>query len=210
MPEKFSQKSVAQFLDELASSAPVPGGGSGAALAGALGAALASMVCNLTVGKPKYAAVEEEIKDLLQQTETLRTRLTNLIEEDIAAYYTLSTAYKMPRETDEQKAARTDAIQEALRSATQPPLAIAEACVQVLELCTPIAEKGNIGAVSDAGVAALLAEAGLRSAALNILINLGAIKDEEFVRGGRETLDRLLGGKAQLKEEVYTLVVSKL
>jgi len=210
MPDSFTQKTVAQFLDELASQAPVPGGGSGAALAGALGAALASMVCNLTVGKPKYADVQEDIQALLAQTEALRARLTALIDEDIAVYYRLSSAYKMPKDTDEQKAARTAAIQEILRDATKVPMQIAEACVQVLHLCKPIAEKGNVGAVSDAGVAALLAEAALRSAALNVLINLAAIKDTEFVARERAVLDGLLDGKAELKEEIYNLVVSKL
>ncbi len=210
MPESFSQKTVAQFLDELASQAPVPGGGSGAALVGALGAALASMVCNLTVGKPKYADVQDDIQALLAQTEALRARLTALIDEDVAVYYRLSSAYKMSKDTDEQKAARTAAIQEILRDATKVPMQIAEASVQVLNLCKPIAEKGNVGAVSDAGVAALLAEAALRSAALNVLINLAAIKDAEFVARERATLDGLLSGKAQLKEEIYDLVVSKL
>jgi formiminotetrahydrofolate cyclodeaminase len=210
MPELYSQKTVAQFLDELASSAPAPGGGSGAAVAGALGAALASMVCNLTVGKPKYADVQEDIQNLLAQTETLRSRLTHLIEEDIAVYYKLSSCYKMPRETDDQKPARTAAIQNVLLEATAVPMQIAEACVGVLQLCTPIAEKGNVGAVSDAGVAALLAEAALRSAALNVLINLAAIKDSDFVARERAALDDLLDGKAELKEQIYSLVVSKL
>lgn len=210
MPETFSHKTVAEFLDELASQAPVPGGGSGAALVGALGAALASMVCNLTVGKPKYADVQDDIQALLAQTEALRARLTALIDEDVAVYYRLSSAYKMPKDTEEQKAARTAAIQDILRDATKVPMQIAEACVEVLRLCTPIAEKGNVGAVSDAGVAALLAEAALRSAALNVLINLAAIKDAEFVARERATLDGLLSGKAQLKEDIYDLVVSKL
>ncbi len=210
MTDKFTQKTVAQFLDELASGAPVPGGGSGAALAGALGAALASMVGNLTVGKSKYADVQDEVQGLLAQTEALRARLTDLIEEDIAAYYQLSAAYKMPRDTDEQKAARTAAIQSALHNATQPPLAIAEACADVLQLSKSMAEIGNVNAVSDAGVAALLAEAALRSAALNILINLGAIKDEDFVDWGHASLAGLLEGKRELKEEIYELVVSKL
>lgn len=210
MTGKFADKTVAQFLDELASKAPVPGGGSGAALAGALGAALASMVGNLTAGKSRYADVQDEIENLLAQTEALRARLTDLIEEDIAAYYKLSSAYKMPRDTDEQKATRSAAIQSALREATQPPMAIAEACVEVLRLSKPLAEIGNVNAVSDAGVAALLAEAALRSAALNILINLGSIKDEEFVNWGSKNLNRLLDGTAALKEEIYELVVSKL
>jgi formiminotetrahydrofolate cyclodeaminase len=154
--------------------------------------------------------VQDEIENLLAQTEALRARLIDLVEEDIAAYYKLSSAYKMPRDTDEEKVTRSAAIQAALHDATQPPMAIAEACVEVLRLSKPMAEIGNVNAVSDAGVAALLAEAALRSAALNILINLGAIKDEEFVNWGSKNLKRLLDGTAALKEEIYELVVSKL
>jgi methenyltetrahydrofolate cyclohydrolase len=208
--EPFTAKSVVLFLDELASKAPVPGGGGGAALAGSLGAALASMVCNLTLGKEKYAAVQGDIQALLGQTEALRHRLADLVEQDAAVYGELSAAYKLPKATDAEKAARTAAIQAVLLRAEAVPMAIGEACAQVLDLCTPIAEKGNVGAVSDAGVAALLAEAGLRSAALNVLINLGAIQDVAFVRRERARLDALLAGKSELKESVFRLVVSKL
>ena len=210
MPDSFLDKSLVQFLDELASDAPVPGGGSTAALTGALAAALVSMVGHLTVGKKRYADVEAEVKDLLGRSEALRHQLSQLLEADTQVYSTLSKAYKLPRGNDEQKAARTAAIQAALKEAEAVPMQIAEACVEVLDLCTPMAEKGNRLVVSDAGVAALLAEAGLRSAALNVLINLAYIKDEGFARGERAKLDRLLEGKAQLKERVYELVVSKL
>ena len=210
MPDSFLDKSLAQFLDELASDAPVPGGGSTAALIGALAAALVSMVGNLTVGKKRYAHVEGEVKDLLGRSEFRRHLLGELLEADTQVYSSLSKAYKLPRGSDEQKAARTAAIQAALKDAEAVPMEVAEACVEVLDLCTPMAEKGNRLAVSDAGVAALLAEAGLRSAALNVLINLAYIKDEDFVRVEQAKLDRLLAGKAQLKEQVYELVVSKL
>ncbi len=206
----LTEKSVATFLDELASSAPAPGGGSVAALSGALGAALVSMVCNLTVGKKKYADVEEEIKNILAQSEALRRELVNLLEEDIQVYTKVSQAYKMPRGTEEEKRARAEAIQAALKEATDVPMRVAEACVKVLDLCSPVAEKGNVRAVSDAGIGALMAEAGLRSAALNVLINLGAIKDEAFVAENRAKLEGLLAGKSELKEEIYDLVVSKL
>ena len=208
--DRYTEKPVTQFLDELASKAPVPGGGGGAALAGALGAALASMVCNLTLGKEKYASVQTDIQALLGKTEALRKKLTDLVEQDVAVYGKLSAAYKLPRATDAEKSSRTAAIQEALASAEAVPMAIGEACAQVLDLCTPIAEKGNLGAVSDAGVAALLAEAGLRSAALNVLINLGAITNSGFVARERARLDALLADKSALKEDVYRLVVSKL
>ena len=210
MSEQLTQQTVTDFLDALASNAPAPGGGSVAALSGALGAALLSMVCNLTLGKKKYAAVQDEIAALVDKTEALRHRLTGLLEADVQVYTGVSAAYKMPRKTPEAKAARSAAIQEALKAAAQVPLQVAEACVEVLDLCTQTAEQGNLNAVSDAGVAALMAEAGLRSAALNVIINVNAIKDEAFSAKLQGDLDALLEGRSALKEQVYDLVVEKL
>jgi formiminotetrahydrofolate cyclodeaminase len=203
-------KTVTEFLDALASSAPAPGGGSVAALSGAMGAALISMVCNLTLGKKKYADVESDIQALVAQSEALRHELADLLQADVEAFTVVSQAYQMPRNTPEEKAARSAAIQEALKQATMPPIMVAEACVKVLALCTPVAEKGNRQAVSDAGVAALVAEAGLRSAALNVLINLNAIKDEAFCAEWGSKLDALLKDKPALKDQIYELVVEKL
>ncbi len=210
MIEKLTDKPTKTFLDELASSAPAPGGGSVAALSGALGAGLISMVCNLTLGKPKYAAVQDDISAILKKSEDLRKKLTDLLEEDVAAYTRLSQTMKMPRDTDEQKAVRTKAMDKALKAATEVPMRVAEACVAVMALCPSAAEKGNTNAVSDVGVGILMAEAGLRGAALNVLINLGFIKDERFVSESRKRLNALLQGKPELRDEIYNLVVSKL
>ena len=210
MGDKLTDKTVVAFLDALASFAPAPGGGSVAALSGAMGAALVSMVCNLTLGKKSYAGVQEDIAALLDRSEALRHQLADLLEADVAAYTAVSKAYKMPRETEDEKAARSAAIQEALKEATMPPIRVAEACVQVLDLCTPVAEKGNVNAVSDAGVAALMAEAGLRSAALNVIININAIQDHAFCSEIKAKLDALLAGKPALKDQIYDLVVSRL
>ena len=210
MNDKLTSNTVAEFLDALASSAPAPGGGSVAALSGAQGAALVSMVCNLTLGKPKYADVQADVTALLQRSETLRRELTDLLEADVAVYTHVSAAYKMPRETAEEKGARSAAIQQALKKATAVPMQVAEACVKVLDLCTPTADKGNVNAVSDAGVAALMAEAGLRSAALNVLINLNAIQDQAFCSSVRVQLESLLEGRSRIKDEIYDLVVNKL
>ncbi len=204
------EKPVTNFLDELASNAPAPGGGSVAALSGALGAALVSMVCNLTLGKKAYADVQDEISDLLTESEALRQELTGLLEEDVNAYTGYSKAAKMPRGTEEEKAERQVVMQAALKVATDVPLSIAEAAVKVMDLCMPAAEKGNKWAVSDAGVAVLMAEAALRSAALNVLINLGTVKDEEFVADRRAKLDSLLEGKGIMRDEIYDFVASKL
>lgn len=210
MSDKLTEQPLTDFMDALASDAPAPGGGSVAALSGALGAALLSMVCNLTLGKKKYADVQDAIAALVAQTEDLRQRLTNLLEADVAVYTTVSTAYKMPRKTPEEKEARSAAIQQALKNAAEVPLEVAGACVEVLNLCTQAAEQGNLNAVSDAGVAAVMAEAGLRSAALNVIINVNAIQDEAFRAELQSRLDALLEGRSLLKEQVYALVVAKL
>ncbi len=207
---KLVDKPVTNFLDELASNAPAPGGGSVAALSGALGAALVSMVCNLTLGKKAYADVQDEISDLLAESEALREQLTGLLEEDVKAYTGYSKAAKMPRGTAEEKAERQVVMQAALKVATDVPLSIAETAVKVMDLCMPAAEKGNKWAVSDAGVAVLMAEAALRSAALNVLINLGTLKDKEFVADRRAKLDALLEGKGTMRDEIYDYVASKL
>ena len=207
---KLVDKPVTNFLDELASNAPAPGGGSVAALSGALGAALVSMVCNLTLGKKAYADVQDEIGDLLAESEALRGQLTGLLEEDVKAYTGYSKAAKLPRGTDEEKAERQVVMQAALKVATDVPLSIAETAVKVMDLCMPAAEKGNKWAVSDAGVAVLMAEAALRSAALNVLINLGSLKDEAFVADRRAKLNSLLEGKGTMRDEIYDYVVSKL
>jgi formiminotetrahydrofolate cyclodeaminase len=206
----LTEKPVNTFLDELASSAPAPGGGSAAALAAAIGAALLSMVANLTVGKKKYADVQDDVKRILNRSEALRKRCAELLESDVAAYTEVSKAYKMPRETEEEKAARSAAIQQALKGATTVPMALAETCVEILNLCPESAEKGNVLAVSDVGVGALMAEAALRAAALNVLINLGSIQDKDFVRREGSRLNALLEGKAELKEQILKDVEAKL
>ncbi|HEY95563.1 MAG TPA: cyclodeaminase/cyclohydrolase family protein [Dehalococcoidia bacterium] len=210
MTVKLTDKSIESFLTELASSAPAPGGGSVAALSGALGAALISMVSNLTVGKEKYASVQEDISSLLDKSERLRISLIGLLEQDVEAYTRLSQTMKMPRNTEEQKNVRAVAMQKALKDAADVPMRIAETCVAVMDLCHPAAEKGNINAVSDVGVGIVMAEAGLRSAALNVLINLGMIKDEKYVSESRDKLDKLLSDKPTLRDEIYELVISKL
>jgi len=207
---KLTDKPVTDFLDDLASNLPAPGGGSVAALSGALGAALVSMVCNLTLGKKGYEGVQADIEALLAQSEVLRHEMVDLLEADVAAYTAYSQTAKMPKDTDEQKAVRATAMQDALKNATMPPMHIAEAAIKIMDLCMPAAEKGNKWAVSDAGVAVLMAEAALRAAALNVLINLGTIKDQDFVAEKRAHLDGLLAGKGVMRDEIYEYVASKL
>jgi formiminotetrahydrofolate cyclodeaminase len=168
------------------------------------------MVGNLTTGKKKYADVEDQIQDMLAQAEALRLKFIDLVGDDIRVYTAVSATYKMPRDTDELKAERTAAMQEALKAAVVPPMGIVEACAETLKLCMPVAKIGNINAISDAGVAALAAEAGMRSGAMNVLINLGFIKDEEFVAREGARLKELMAGMSELKEETVAYVESKL
>jgi formiminotetrahydrofolate cyclodeaminase len=147
---------------------------------------------------------------LLEESERLRGQLARLLEEDAQAYTEVSNTMRLPRDTEEQERERATELEAALKAATNVPLRIAEACTAVIGLCWPAAEQGNVNAVSDAGVAVLMAEAGLRAAALNVLINLVRIKDPTFVQDKRARLDALLEGSAVQRDEVYGFVVSKL
>ncbi len=172
---------VSEFLDRLASAEPVPGGGSSAALAGATGAGLVSMVCRLTLGKKGYEAAAEALAAVLPEADALRAELQALLEEDTRVYGRVMAAYRLPRATAEEKAARRAAQQAALREAAAVPLSIAERCARVVALALPAAELGNTWAVTDAGAGALLAAAAARAALLNVEINLAAIADADYV-----------------------------
>jgi methenyltetrahydrofolate cyclohydrolase len=201
---------IVDFLDKLASGSPEPGGGSASALAAAIGAALVSMVANLTIGKEKYADVQDRINELVKRSEAVRTRLQELVQEDTEVYGVLSKAFKMPRDTDDEKAKKADAIQAACKDATMVPYAIAEQCLQVAELSDTAADIGNVGAVSDAGVAVLLADAGAQCAALNVKINLGTIKDQAFNDEKWAGITDILSRTAELKDKVVEVTYRKL
>lgn len=206
----IKDKPLQIFLDELASKASTPGGGGAAAIMGAMAAALVSMVANFTAGKKNYEAVDAEMQELLAASEQLRQQLTDMVKADVDVFDQVMAAYGMPKETDDDKASRSQAIQSALKEATDVPLACAKLCAEVIKLCRPMAEKGNTNVISDAGVAVLAANAALRSAALNVYINIGGIKDEEFANDRRQQVEALLAGNSELTEEVYELVKSKL
>ena len=173
-------ESLSGFIASVASATPAPGGGSVAALAGALGAALAQMVAGLTVGRKKYAAVETEMRELGLRAAALGNELTSLMARDAAAYGVVMDAYKLPKETDEQSAARARAIDEALVGAAEVPLETARASADVAELAEQAAASGNPNAVSDAGVAALLAQAACQGAVYNVRINVTALSDKSL------------------------------
>ena len=203
-------KKVSNFLDELASSSPTPGGGSVAALAGALGAALISMVGNLTVGKKKYEDVEKDIKKIISSSEKLRYELSQLTEEDVKAFNNFMATYKMPKETEDEKKMRTEKIQEALIKAARVPLKTAYKCLDIMILSQEIAEKGNINVISDAGVAVLMSEAALESAILNVKINLKMIKDEKIRKELSSSIKEILLKEKGQKEKVLEIVEEKI
>ncbi len=206
----INDKTIKNFLGELASSASTPGGGSAAAIMGAMGAALVSMVCNLTIGKKTYVAVEAELKEVLQKSEEVRQRLTGMVADDIRVFDQVMGAYGMPKETDEQKSARAKAIQDALKEATVVPLACAKACGEVIALTRIAADNGNLNVISDAGVAVMAAYGALKSAALNVYINLGNIKDQNFAQLMRSELESVLAQCEGATQEIYSVVKSKL
>ena len=171
---------VEGFVDITASDAPAPGGGSVSALAGALAAALAEMVANLTVGKAKYAEVEGEMKELAAAGAALRKELVEDIQKDSTAFDLYMAGIKMPKETEEEKAARRDAMQNGLKAAAQVPLSVAEAALKIFPIAEAVVKRGNTNAVTDGLVAAMMARAAVIGAGLNVKINLGSIKDEAF------------------------------
>ncbi len=198
------------FLSELASSSPAPGGGSVAALAGSLGAALSSMVCNLTIGKEKYADVQDEIKETLKKSEQLRKDLTKLIDEDTEAFNDVMKAFKMPKDTEGQKKKRSKAIQDGYKTAAKVPLKTAKTCEKILDVALVIAEKGNQNSITDAAVSALMAQAGVESAILNVKINLGSIKNETFVKKISSELDKLRKNTVKKTKNIIKIVNSKM
>lgn len=167
------------YLDDLASSNSTPGGGSAAAVSGAMAAALACMVCRLTLGKSKYAEVQKEIAALLEKAEGQRERFQQLMTEDIDAYGRLSSSFKMPRDSEEQREARSTALQQGLVTAAQVPLEMVERANALASICARIAEIGNANVISDIGAAAMLVSSASTAAAWMVRINVKSLKDQE-------------------------------
>lgn len=206
----ITQRPVETFLNELASAAPTPGGGSAAAVIGAMGAALLSMVCNVTLGKKGLEAVEADMKAVRDESERLRGRLTAMVADDIAAFDGLMAAYRLPKSNDDEKSRRAAAIQTNLRAATETPLACARACAEVVALARRAAEKGFAGVVSDAGVGVLAANSALRSAALNVYINTPSLQDRSYAAAATAEIETLLERCARESEAVFELVRGRL
>lgn len=206
--------SIKDYVAQVASKEPTPGGGSVAALAGSLGSALTVMVGNLTIGRKVYNELDDNIKKEMDKTfEELQKsieRLNNMVVEDTKAFDGVMEALKLPKETEEEKAKRSAAIQEGYKVALEVPLRCGEECFKVLELQRVFADYGNVNAITDVGVGALLAATGLEGAVLNVKINLLGIKDEEYKSKINKKINQLLEDGAKLKEELLKTVYGRL
>lgn len=198
------------FIDEVASSAPTPGGGGAAAYVGALGSALNSMVGNLTVGKKKFADVEDEIKSHLVQLEEVRAELLDLVEGDAKAFAPLAAAYRMPHTNDEETALRNQAIQDALIDAIEVPLSIMKACTRVIELSDFMAHNGSKMALSDVAVGVSFAIGALKGAALNIFVNAKMLDDRERAKRYTDEAECLIIEWGKRADDIYIAVLEEL
>ena len=208
------EKTTKDYIAQVASKNPTPGGGSVAALAGSLGSALTVMVGNLTIGRKKYNELDHQIKQLMENNfkelnESIN-KLNSIVDEDTRAFDKVMEALKLPKETEEEKAIRSNAIQEGYKVALEVPLRCAKECLHVLRLQKVFAEYGNRNAITDVGVGALLAATGLEGAVLNVKINLNSIKDKEFKKEIENTIDSLMTEGMKLKEELLEMVYKRL
>ena len=208
--KKLAELQTAEFVDLLASDAPAPGGGSAAALEGALGAALTAMVCGLTVGKKKYADYQELAVETQKKAGDLKARFVDVMDRDTEAFNVVSAAFGMPKETDEEKAARSAAIQKGLEGCTATPFEMMELAVETLELTASILGKSNDSAASDLGVSALSLRAAIQGAWLNVLINIGSLKNKELAEDYRKKGEALLERALPLADQIYETVVGQL
>ncbi|MEO0085314.1 MAG: glutamate formimidoyltransferase [candidate division WOR-3 bacterium] len=203
-------KGMPDFLNDLASSAPTPGGGSAAALNGAIGTALMTMVANLTIGKKGYEEFEEELKRVKDRLLVMRERFMALIDEDAESFKKVMAAYKRPKMTEAERQERDAAISEALKVAAETPLRTMELALEVLRLCRPVVEFGNKSSISDAGVGAMNLQTALNGARLNVLINLSGIKDQQCVTAKREAVDELAAEAEKLTREYLDIVSRRM
>lgn len=205
---------VRDYVKEAQSGNPTPGGGSVAALAGSLGGALTNMVGNLTIGKKAYAEVPENMRVKMEnnarELEKIVDQLISIIDEDAKAFDKAMEAFKLPKETEDEKKIRSAAIQEGYKAAIAVPLKCAETCFNILELQDIFANYGNINAITDVGVGTLLAFSGMEGAIFNVKINLKSIKDEEYKKEINEKIERLMKEGNKLKEQLLEIVYSKL
>jgi len=203
-------KSCKDFLDVLASKEAVPGGGGAAAAGGAIGMALSNMVGNLTVGKKKYADVEDEVKELLDKGYKVLTELETLVDRDAEVFEPLSKAYGMPKDTPEQIAAKEEALEKYSKEACSVPMEIMRKSYEGIKIHERMGQIGSMLAISDVGCGVVFLKSALVSGMLNVVINLNTIKDQEFVKSTREEMDRLLSEGSKVADDTLQLVLDKL
>jgi len=206
----LSEMKLNEFVDELASSSPAPGGGSVAAVCGALGSALISMVCRLTIGKKGYEQFQDEMQQVLETADGLYKDSVSLVDQDSDAFNSLMAAFKLPKGNEIEVAQRSEVIQASYIKAADIPLNIAINCLQALKLADRIKDKGNKNAISDIGVAAESSFAGLESAIMNVKINLGSIKDQGYKAACIEKIRTLQEEGLRLKSQILEAVSKEL
>lgn len=206
----FAEKTCLEFAAALASSAPVPGGGGASAMIGALGTALGSMVGNLTLGRKKYADVQEDIKIILEKAGLLQNELLELVERDAEVFEPLSKAYGLPKSTEEEMEKRNEIMEDALRLACSVPIEIMEKTMDTIALLEELEQKGSRIAISDVGVGALFCRSAMMGAALNVFINTRLMKDREYAGRINAKADEMLSAAVGRADEIYYKVESSL
>lgn len=207
--ERFATYTCADFVSALASKAPVPGGGGAAALSGAVGTALGSMVCNLTLGKQKYADVQDDILRIQAHADALQQAFFDLIDEDAAAFEPLSKAYGLPRSTDAERAARAAIMEDALKLAVVPPLLLMERCCEAIALLEELARIGSAIAISDVGCGAACCRAALTGGALNVFINTKSMADRAYADALDARARGMLDAYVPRCDDVYASVAAR-
>lgn len=202
----ISEKSCVEFVEVLASKSAVPGGGGAAALVGAIGMALGSMVCNLTIGKKKYAQYEDSVKSTLEKAGKLEKDLLSMIDQDAECFLPLSKAYGLPTNTDEEKQVKAETMEKALKVACQVPIDIVRVCYDAIKLHEDLVDKGSKLAISDVGVGVQCLRAAILSGQLNVVININSIKDQEYVEKVRNEVNKLVEDGVKICDEVYSKV----
>lgn len=206
MEEKLQNQTISIFAEDLASKAPVPGGGGAAALCGAVGTALSSMTASLTAGKKKYADVSGDMEDLIRKADVLRADLLELIDKDAEAFGPLSKAYGLPHETDEEKALKAQVMEEALKMAAEAPFKIMEKTALAIELSEAAAGKGSKIVLSDAGCSAAILQAAIKAASLNVYANTRLMKDREYAEDLERKTRELLEEYVPRADRVFDMV----
>ncbi|WP_042276952.1 cyclodeaminase/cyclohydrolase family protein [[Clostridium] dakarense] len=203
---KIAEKTCVEFVDVLASKSAVPGGGGAAALVGAIGMALGSMVCNLTIGKKKYAEYEESVKEILNKAGKIEKDLLEMIDKDAECFLPLSKAYGLPKSTEEEIKIKEETMEKALKVACEVPISIVRVCFKAIKLHEDLVDKGSKLAISDVGVGVQCLRAAILSGQLNVVININSIKDEEYVNKVKNEVDELVKEGVRICDEVYAKV----